>query len=372
MVPKHALAFVRMACVLGLLILCLVASSCGHVTASAPPPSVDTVMKAVRDYGSRQAGLLVPEGSAKPDETDGLYAAHITSLLVQGDYAQLEKLAQQNRVEKGRLLGGLWKSWSFFAAASSPQSSSQITDADYASQLDMLNKWLAAYPQSSAARIALAECYIHYAEFVRGTGYADSVSDSQWRLYNEHTVQAEQILLDAAHLKERDAHWYFVMQVVAHNQGWNQSQARELFDQAIAFQPGYYHFYMNYAHYLLPQWYGKEGDIQALADQASARFSEPDSSILYFQIMSTFACYCQGSIDQLPHANYAKLRDGYNNLTRLYGSSDLTANRFALMATTFQDKYSAHDAFAAVTERDPKIWTNANYFESARIWANSQ
>lgn len=372
MLPKLASHIFRTACVIGLLGIALLTSSCGHVTASAPPPSIDTIMKTVRDYGTGHAGLLAPEDSAKPDEADGLYRAHISALLVQGDYAQLEKLAQQNRVEKGRLLGGFWKNFDFFWAVSHPQSSSQVTDADYVSQLDTLNKWVKTYPQSSAARIALAECYINYADFARGDGYADSVSDAQWRLYNQRTALAQQTLLDAAPLKERDPHWYAVMQYVAHNNGWDHAHARELLDEAIAFEPGYYHFYMNYAHYLLPQWYGKEGDIQALADQTSVGLSEPDSSIIYFQIMSTFACYCQGSIEQLAHANYAKLRNGYDNLTRLYGSSDLTANRFALMATTFQDKYSAHDAFAAITKRDPEIWTNETYYKSARAWADSQ
>jgi hypothetical protein len=40
----------------------------------------------------------------------------------------------------------------------------------------MLNKWIAAYPKSAAARLSLAEFYISYGHFARSTGYANTVS----------------------------------------------------------------------------------------------------------------------------------------------------------------------------------------------------
>jgi hypothetical protein len=66
---------------------------------------MDEVMKSIHDYGRDHAGLPAPESSAKPTEDSDAYGAHIEALLKQGDFAQLEKIAQQNRVEKGRLLG---------------------------------------------------------------------------------------------------------------------------------------------------------------------------------------------------------------------------------------------------------------------------
>ncbi|MGO9844398.1 MAG: hypothetical protein ACLPZF_24860 [Candidatus Acidiferrales bacterium] len=235
----------------------------------------------------------------------------------------------------------------------------------------MLDKWIAAYPKSAAARISLAEFYINYGDFARGTGYADSVSNSQWRLFNERTALAKQALLEAAAFPERDPYWYAAMQMVAHHEGWNKDQARDLLDQAIAFEPGYYHFYVDYAYYLLPQWYGEKGDIQAFAEKTSAQLLSPDNSIVYFQIMSSLACYCQESMEGLSRASYQELRDGYVNLFRLYGTSNLTANRFALMAAMFHDKFSAHEAFAEVASRDSTVWTTQESFEYFRAWANA-
>jgi len=65
-------------------------------------------MRAIHNYGHDHQSLLFPGSSDKPEETDAAYSAHISIILVQEDFAQLEKIARQNRIEKGRLVGGVW------------------------------------------------------------------------------------------------------------------------------------------------------------------------------------------------------------------------------------------------------------------------
>ena len=122
-----------------------------------------------------------------------------------------------------------------------------MTDSDYKFHVRRIEKWIAAYPQSAAARIALARTYTNYAGFARGDGEADNVSNGQWNLYGERAALAKEALLAAAHFRERDPHWYEAMQEVAFEEGWTKAHARELLDQAVAFEPGYYHYYREYA-----------------------------------------------------------------------------------------------------------------------------
>lgn len=328
-------------------------------------------MKTIHDYGHGHDALLSPGSAAKPDETDDLYRAHISNLLAQEDFDQLEKIARQNRTEKGRLIGGYWKTNEFFIATGYPVSVGELKDSDYQFQTNKITKWIAAYPDSATARISLAELYVAYADFARGTGFANSVSNSQWRRFHARTSRAKEALLEAARLKERDPQWYEVMQQVAHQEGWEKTQALELLDQAVAFEPGYYHYYREYAQYLQPQWYGEPGDIQAFAEEVSARLPEPDSSMLYFQIVSSLACYCRQAMQDLPQTSWPKIRQGYTNLTQLYGTTNLIANRFAFMASTFKDKPSAQEAFAAVVTMDSDIWYTKGVFDDSRDWANS-
>jgi hypothetical protein len=235
-------------------------------------------MQAIHDYGRGHQILPAPAPSWIPGETEAEYQANITELLVAEDFAQLEKIAQQNRGEKGLFAGSVWKINVFYDAVGYPSHDGETKDSDYQLQIPRIEKWIAAYPQSAAAHISLARLYTNYADFVRGTGAADTVSNSQWKLYYQRAAFAKDALLAAASLKERDPHWYEAMQHVAFEEGWDKVHARELLDQALAFEPSYYHYYREHADYLQPQWYGAPGEIQSFAEEVSSHLPEPDAA----------------------------------------------------------------------------------------------
>ena len=355
----------------GLLILPLSSSSCAQPEASGPSTQPDAVMQAIRNYGRGHQSLLSPITSAKPDQPDVPYSAHIRGLLFQEDFAQLERIAAQNRVEKGRLIGGMWKTVGFYNGTSAPGDEGVSPDSDWQLLLAKLQKWLAAYPDSATPRLALAYFYVNYAWRARGSGLANTVEGSQWEAFNQRNAQAKSILLEVAALKEKDAFWYHLMQLLARHEGWDKAQARELFEQAVAFEPGYYHYYMEQSRFLLPQWFGEPGDIQAFADETVRRVPEPDGSMFYFWIFASEVCYCQEGMEAFTHADYQKLRQGYANISKFYGASNLNANRFAFMAGVRMDKPSAHEAFASVVKMDEDIWVSEQNFERFRAWANA-
>jgi hypothetical protein len=363
----------RIASLAALLILAVASSSCGH-SGQGPAPaqiSIETVMQAVHDYGFGHPALPPPAVPTADSEADEAYRADIGLLLAEENFAQLEKIAEQNRAERGLFVGGAWKNNAFFNATGSPAHDGAIKESDYKFQIRRVEKWIAAYPQSSAARITLARVYTNYAGFARGDGAANEVSNSQWDLYRERAAMAKEALLAAANFKERDPHWYEAMQRVAFEEGWHKHNARELLNQAVAFEPSYYHYYREYADYLKPQWYGAPGDIKTFAEDASSRLPEPDSSILYFRTVSSLACNCNSEMEDLPYLSLAKIRDGYNNVNRIYGYSNLNANRFAFMAVRLQDKAAAGPAFADIQYMEPDVWGGPITFESSRAWANT-
>ncbi len=356
---------------MGPLILAIATSSCGRKEVSPPEIPIETVMQAVHDYGRGHQSLPSPAASTAVAETEEGYLANVAVLIAEEDFAQLEKIVEQNRTERGLFVGGGWKNNAFFNALGDPPHEGEINDSDYKFHIRRIEKWIAAYPQSAAARIALARVYTNYASFARGEGEGDTVSKRQWELHGERAALAKDALLAAARLKERDPHWYEAMQQVAFREGWDNAHARELLDQAVAFEPGYYHYYREYADYLKPQWYGKPGEIPAFAEEASSRLPEPDGSILYFRIVSSLACNCPPEIAELPRVSLPKIKDGYANVQRLYGFSNLNANRFAILAVNLKDKSSAQQAFASIANMDPGVWGGPRTFESARAWANS-
>src|SRR5689334_1351113 len=85
---------------------------------AASPVATDTLMKTIREYGVGHKGTLTPDSPTKPDETDEAYSARIRALMAKEDFAQLENIQQQNRADRGRLIGGIWKSQDLYDAIS--------------------------------------------------------------------------------------------------------------------------------------------------------------------------------------------------------------------------------------------------------------
>ncbi len=357
--------------------------SCGH-TQAAPPIPMDTVMQAIRDYGKGHQPANVPArttavagqptGSAEelPNDTEGVYRTHIGVMLSQGDFAQLEKEAQKVCADKSRVQGGAWKLYVFYEGVGAPADGSDAADSDWKEHLATLKKWVAASPESVTARLALAQGYLGYARAARGGGYASTVSESGWERFNERTAMAKATLMEAARLKEKCPYWYEAMQNVAIGEGWDKAQARELFDQAAAFEPTYYHYYREYANFLLPKWYGEEGETQAFAEQVASRLSEPDASIIYYEIASLLACQCDKERDSLRGMSWPRVKQGYETLTALYGTSNLKLNRFAYMSFVANDQASARSVFPAIHDDwNNLVWRSAQNFQEARQWASA-
>jgi hypothetical protein len=341
---------------------------------------MSTVMDAVRDYGRGQQPVL-PTGAKRPtaqnpaidsSDLEGLYESHISLLLAEGNLAQLEQIAHQVRLDKSRVSGGIWKLFVFYEGVSKPPAGDKSTNAEWSAHIDDLKKWSASYPGSATARIALAQAYIHYAWFARGEGYSDSVSDSGWELFGKRISLAKATLIEAAKLKEKCPYWYEAMQVVALAEGWDKKQARELFDQASAFEPTYYHYYREYANFVLPKWYGEEGETQAFAEEVSSRLPAPDGSIVYFEIASLLACQCDKNCNSMEGFSWPKVKQGYAEVVRLYGASHLKANLFGYMSFLAGDKSSAQSAFVTIgTDWNHVVWQSVANFDSARAWATS-
>lgn len=93
---------------------------------------MDVVMKAVRDYGRGQTGIFLPTNDTMPVELEEAYSAQISKLLDQEDFAQLEKIARQNRTDKSRLLGGVWKTFAFYEGLGKPTEAQEKNEVYYA------------------------------------------------------------------------------------------------------------------------------------------------------------------------------------------------------------------------------------------------
>lgn len=292
---------------------------------------------------------------------DNYYNA-ISRLLKEEQFTELDCVADAARASKTRFSGGAWKLRQFYVGLETPRPG-HPTQEDWRHHLALVERWKYKNPHSVTAPIVLAESYISYAWDARGDGFSDSVSDSGWKLFGERMAKAKAILDQAAPAKCPD--WYVAMQQVAHGQNWDLPQVTALLQQAIAFEPGYQYYYRIHGDYLQPKWIGEEGDPARFAEESANHVGGDAGDILYFQIAEAIVCACNES--EFGHFSWPRLQKGFTALEKQYGTSMISVNSFALMASKSGDWVAADPAFNRIGDNwNKELWTSESWFKKNR------
>ena len=294
-------------------------------------------------------------------------------LLKEEKFAELDCLADHARSERERLPGGLWKIQLLYQGLRQPVSHPMhATQEDWTYLLQRLQKWVKARPESITARVALALAFLDYANDARGTGYANTVSESGWKLFGERTADAKQILDEASKLASKCPEWYVAMQMVSINQGWSVTEARALFEEANKFEPEYYIYARDLAFYLLPKWSGEAGDTEKFVQEIADRVGGDKGDILYFQVAAAkyVICGCNNN----PHLSWDRIKRGFEASEKRYGVSMLNLNRIAYLASYFgeRDPVYADKIFSRIGEQwDEETWGKKETFENMKKWVSA-
>ncbi|MGA3161841.1 MAG: DUF4034 domain-containing protein [Terracidiphilus sp.] len=293
------------------------------------------------------------------------WAREIESDLVAEKFDELDRMADQYRSEKSRFPGGSWKLTHFYGVLDKPH----LTDQDSLDHLAHLKHWVEQRPESITARVALATSLHRWAWVARGNGTANTVSDTGWRLFNERISQSYSVLQDAAKLPARCPGWYSEMMVVGLAQGWDEKQMKEIFEQAVQFEPDYFRFYKEYANYLLPKWHGKPGDATAFAKTSADNVGGDEGDQIYFHI-ATAVVGKNGSEFATKEMDWARIQRGYQALTAQYGTTGWLKNEIAYLAYKFRDAAFAKQQFEVIGDHwNSGVWRDRERFDRARDWS---
>ncbi len=318
-------------------------------------------------------GCLAAQSAPADDENEidsqpsRVFRTTVRDALNREDFAQLESIAATVRTDKSRFAGGVWKLNTFYLVAQGPGSLT-ASDSVWRAHIARLQRWVAAYPESGTPRIALAQSYMRYAWKARGQGYANTVTNDGWRQFNERVQQARATLEEAKALAAADPQWYRDMQSLALTQGWPREQEDQLLESAIAVEPNYYYFYVTHATYLLPRWYGKQGESEAFAASIADRVGGQSGSVIYFRLAE--AMDCCGAKDLLPALSWDRIKEGFTAVEGLYGSINYQRNMMAYLAVRNHDTEFANQMFARIGDDwSQSIWRTKANFDSRTVVA---
>ncbi|MCI0602731.1 DUF4034 domain-containing protein [bacterium] len=317
-----------------------------------------------------------PVATETDDEQRKKFHADLTLLLEQENFDELERIAHELTTQKHRFRGGDWKLTRFYEAVGSPPGIPKQEDGlDYTKRISKLRKWIQLKPDSIYANIALGRAQTGYAWQLRGSGFADTVSDQQFADFQKILEEADATLNKMSSRANECVVWYEAKQIIGKGLGWELGEMTKLLESAISVEPLYYDIYSGHALYLLPRWHGNPGDWEAFAAQAAGstekKIDLQEANILYSDICWHMSRMYSGSeFFQQNKVNWRGIKKGFLDRQEKYGASIRYLNAFCLLAGSASDKATTRALMERIGDRwEPDFWIEKKYFDGYKKWA---
>jgi hypothetical protein len=273
-----------------------------------------------------------------------------------GRFDELEVLSAHIIREKSLFGDGSWKILRFHEAlelpAVAPEEKWRVREGD-------IVKWEARFPGSVTARTVHIGFLVSYARHARDPGSALSARDVAGSPLAERLARASDLFQTAGKLDEKSPMLWFEGQRVALLQGWPATDVLSGFYEAKRAEPGFWHYDGQVAEFLLPSWYGKDGDWEKLAEaeiQRSDGLGVEEYARTVYEMSARYKDVFKDS-----RAGWALVKEGYGAMVQKYPDSRKLLNQFALLAVLADDVPEAHEAFRAMGgQADPSVWSGRN------------
>lgn len=322
-----------------------------------PPKQSSRVAPSPATLG-RPAQLVLVETTENTER--GEIRAKSLALLSGQKYDELDTLAGKYRTSKECYADGIWKLKEVYEGLVPDEKES---DAQWERRLAAIRIWIKARPESITARVALADVLISYAWKARGSGYANTVSQNGWNLFDERLKESVQVLNDCKNFKDACPRWWSNMLRATLGLGVDRQTYQAVFNEAVKAEPANAGYYLQMAHYLLPRWHGKPNDIAAFLQKAADQIGGDDGDVLYARV----AWYLQGiegNVFDERNLSWERADHGFQVLEKRFPDSPLVQNGRAYIAVIGCPKTLLPRRLVAGLHGniDPKTWTSRENF----------
>lgn len=273
----------------------------------------------------------------------------VTKAYKADDFVALDKLATKLRTERSRTPSGVWNLTVFYGnlGYAIVGEKEKNSEAQWAAIESKLNRWVAAFPQSAMAPIALATAQKQHAWALRGSGYASTVTPEGWNGFASYMAIARNTLDVNKKISSDDPQWYIVMLDVALAQNWTRDQHWALYEEAVSKEPLHYQTYFVAAERFLPMWGGSMRQIQDFAADAVRRTTSTEGQGMYARIYWVAAGRMGGEAffaESHRSAVWSQMKAGFEDVLKKY-PADWNRNAYAKFACQAGDV----DTFIAMT-----------------------
>jgi hypothetical protein len=285
------------------------------------------------------------------------------------DYDGLDSLARKLRNSKGCYDSGAWKlNFVYNAGLDLPK---EASDAEWTAHLAALQDWINARPDSITARVALAYELVNYAWKARGDDWAYKVTDESWQLFNQRLNEAVKVLNEAKPLKEQCPYWWNVMLITDLGLSPERSQYDETFEEATRAWPDYETYYCSRAYYLLPRWYGSEGESESDLEKSADRVGGKEGDLLYARVVwRMHETRVFTNIFSETKFSWPRVDKGFDVMEKQFPNSLAAKSEHAYLAVLARDAPAARKQFDQIEGKlDLSVWNSQLKYVNFALWA---
>lgn len=283
-------------------------------------------------------------------------------------FAELDAMAEQFRTKKSRFTDGVWKLQVFYMtfelATNSPE-------WKFPNQLTLAEEWRKTRPKSVTAQCVLASTWSAYAWKARGGGFAREVKEDEWSLVRKRLDKAWEIINQPLAPGVNDCPIRHNLRLVlAKTRGVPPDEFEALFQEAVQFAPGYYHYYANKADYLLPKWHGEEGDWQRFISAVAESNPNREGKTIYTRTAWSLFLSNEWKDFEASGVTWARLKAGFEEIDRNYPNSPWILNTFTKFACRAGDRDTVVALFNRMGWEQfyQEAWESENV-DACRLWA---
>lgn len=239
-------------------------------------------------------------------------------LLLKGDTAGFERLAEEFRRTRERTPAGVWKLELLYTCLRHLDVDGG--DAQWARLDGVAAHWLEGSPRSPDAAVMAAMIAYRHAWAWRGEGYIKDVEDDRLTRYRDGIERARTILDDHANVAATNPEWDALRIEVAGEQGADSDELLQRAGAALEREPYYYRIHYAAARALLPRWGGSEELVKQYVQMALDHTRAKEGNQVYARIYFYLATHAPNPLDELngTGAKWPAMHDSLEEIRRAW------------------------------------------------------
>ncbi len=284
------------------------------------------------------------------------------------DFESINKIDDQFRNSQSRLPDGRWNLT--FIYSNFGNVSARGAEVEWKYKIKLVDQWISKTPDHAAPYLAKAKILISYAWDARGSGWANGVTTSQWRLFFSRMAEARKVLEDSSAITANHPYWFLKMEVIAKAQNWSENDFNQLYDLATDLYPTYYFIHFRAADYFLPRWHGSDQKLKEFVNNAVSKSRHKEGLTLYTRIYWSQLWALKDNTFANGYAEWSLMKQGFEDIMQDYPTSIWNLNAYAYYACMAKDWETTNKLIEEIGGKPHlSIWNSKSRFYSCQLLA---